>query len=171
MFKKTVGSLIVVSALTIGLGAGVSAASQWNNSTIDQEQNHSGWSKMEQRQGKSINDTQSEFAGSKGAASGQSVFVKGYQVQSGKSEGAATATQKEERTFDVGDIQGGTTTTTTGSGKAEQSTTTTGPAHVLQARNTTNAVAHFQGSIKGGPTIQGQILQTHDFQFSTVISR
>ena len=171
MFKKTVGSLIVASALTISLGVSVSEASQWNHSTIEQEQNHSDWPKMVQKQGKSINNAQSEFTGSKSAAGGQSVFVNSYQIQSGKSNGAATATQKEERTIDVGDTQGGTTTTTTGSGKAEQSTTTTGPAHVLQARNTTNAVAHFQGSIQGGPTIQGQILQTHDFQFSTVISR
>ena len=171
MIKKTVGTLIVASALTISLGAGVSEASQWNNSSVTQEQTHSGWSKIVQKQGKSVNDAQSEFSGSKSTASGQSVFVNGNQIQSGKSNGAATATQKEERTIDVGDTQGGTTTTTTGSGKAEQSTTTTGSAHVLQARSTTNAISHFQGSIKGGPTIQSQISHTHDFQFSTSISR
>jgi hypothetical protein len=77
MFKKTVGSLIVVSALTISLGTSVGEASQWNHSTIEQKQSHSGWSKIVQKQGKSVNDAQSEFAGSKGAASGQSVFAKG----------------------------------------------------------------------------------------------
>ncbi len=171
MLKKTIGSLIVASALTISLGAVDSEASQWNDSTIDQNQTNSGWTKIIQKQMKEINDAQSQFNGPSGKAQGQAVFVKGFQLQSGKSNGPATATQSEDRTIDVGDEQNGTTTTTIGNGSTESTTSTSGAAHVLQAQSTTNAVFHFQGSIEGGPSLQNQISQTHSYQFSTAVSK
>ena len=105
MFKKTIGSLIVASALTISLGAVNSEASQSSSAVVEQNQNHYGWSKLLQKQGISSNNTQIEFAGSNSTASGQSLFVNGYQIQSGKSDGQASASQSDDRTIVVVDEQ------------------------------------------------------------------
>lgn len=163
--------MIIASAFTISLGSVDSEASQWNNSTIEQAQSNSGWTKFIQTQQKEINSLQSEYSGSKGTVGGQAVTIKGFQLQSGKSDGPAAANQSEERTMDVGNEQDGNTTTTSGSAIIEQSTVTSSPAYVLQAQNTTNTIFHFQGSIEGGPTIQNQISQTNSYQFSTAITK
>ncbi len=171
MLKKTIGSFITASALIVSLSSISSEASQWNNSTVDQQQNNSGWVTILQEQKLEINDVQNQFNGSSGAAQGHAVFVNGFQLQNGKSDSPATAAQSEDRTIDVGDQHGGTTTATTENSSTAQSTSTSGPAYVLQAQNTTDAIFHFQGSIKGGPTIQNQIAQTHFYQFSAAVSK
>ena len=171
MFKKTIGSLIVASALTISLGAVNSEASQSSSTVVEQNQNNYGWSKILQKQGISSNNTQIEFAGSNSTVSGQSLFVNGYQVQSGKSDGQASASQSDDRTIVVVDEQNEATTTTKLGDSTEQNTNTSSPSHLLQAQGKTNAVFQFQASIEGGPSLQNQITQRHSFQYSTVISR
>jgi hypothetical protein len=170
MLKKTIGTAVTVAAIFAGLGSTATEASQWNNSSMQQYQSNSGWTKIYQEQRKSASGSAFEFNGARGAAQGQAAFVNGYQVQSGQSESYATASQSEDTTIDVGDVQGGNATVTTGSGNTSQTTSVSGPAHVLQSQTTTNAVFHFQGSIEGGPTIQNQMSQTHTSQFSAVVS-
>jgi hypothetical protein len=166
MFKKTIGSLIVASALTISLGAVNSEASQSSSAVVEQNQNHYGWSKLLQKQGISSNNTQIEFDGSTSTTSGQSLFVNGYQIQSGKSDGQASASQSDDRTIVVVDEQ-----TTELGDSTEQNTNTSDPSHLLQAQGKTNSFFHFQASIEGGPSLQNQITQRHSFQFSSAISR
>ncbi len=175
MFKKVVGSLIVASALSIGIGSIDSEASQWNHSSINLEQSNSGWERMLEWQKVKIDNHQIEMSGSASAIQGQSVFIKGYQLQSGKSNGSATAIQLGEQTINVGDEQTNGTIeqkqTTKGSLTIEQNTSTLHPAYLLQSQSNSTAIFHFQGSIKGGPSIQNQISQVHSYQYSTVISK
>jgi hypothetical protein len=175
MFKKVVGSLILASALSVGFGSIDSEANQWNLSSINQEQTNSGWDRLIERQNERINVHQREFSGSMGAAQVQSVFVNEFQFQSGKSNGSAEATQTSEITIDVGDQQTNGTTeleqTTQGSLTNVQNTSTSRPSYLLQSQSNSTAVFHFQGSIKGGPSIQNQISQVHSYQYTTVISK
>lgn len=171
MLKKTIGTVVTAAALIASLGSMDAEASQWNHSSIQQSQSHSGWTKIYQEQRSSAGGAGTEFNGTRGTASGQALFVNGHQVQSGKSNRQATASQSEDVTIDAGDVQGGNATVTTGSGNISQTTSVSGPAQMLQSQTTTSAVFHFQGSIKGGPAIQQQMAQTHTSQFSAVISR
>ncbi len=175
MFKKKVGSFIVVSALCAGLGLGVAAdkaeAASWNNSSISQNQAGSGWSSFYKNQTSQNNQTQNSVSGVKGAGVGQTSFVSGNQVQAGTSTGAATASQTQDTTVDVGDNLNGNPQTTTGTGSLVQDTTTTGPTKLVQKQSSINATFHFQGSIEGGPSLQQQINQNHSFQFSTAVSK
>ena len=169
------GSLIVASAFSIGLGSINSEASQWNESDISLEQTSSGWERMIELQKEKIDDHHSIFNGSSGAAQGQSLFVNGFQLQSGTSNGPAEAVQSGKVTLDVGDVQSnGNITqeqTTKGSGTIRQSASALSPTYLLQSQSNTTAIFHFQGSIKGGPSIQNQIVQNHSYQFSTVSSK
>lgn len=175
MFKKVVGSLIVASALSIGIGSIDSEASQWNHSSINLEQSNSGWERILEWQKGKIDNHQIEMSGSASAIQGQSVFIKGYQLQSGKSNGSATAIQLGEQTINVGDEQTNGTIeqkqTTKGSLTIEQNASTLHPAYLLQSQSNSTAIFHFQGSIKEGPSIQNQISQVHSYQYSTVISK
>ena len=175
MFKKVFGSLILASALSVGFGSINSEASQWNYSSITLEQTNSGWDRMIESQKEKLDDRQSKISGSAGATQGQSIFVNGFQLQSGNSKGSAEATQSGEITIDVGDEQTNGSIeqkqTTQGSVTIVQNTSTPSPAYLLQSQSNTTAIFHFQGSIKGGPSIQNQISQVHSYQYSTVISK
>ncbi len=46
MLKKVIGTLVVVSAFSLGLGSIESEASQWNYSFIYQEQRNNGWERI-----------------------------------------------------------------------------------------------------------------------------
>jgi hypothetical protein len=164
MIKKTVKSLIAVSAVCAGLGLGVSAASAsaWNNSSISVDQTRSGWSSFTQFQ--KSNQSQSEV--STGDAVGQTSVISGAQTQAGTSNGSATASQSQDRSVDVGDELNGNTQTTEASGTTEQTTTTEGPAKLVQKQTTVNATFHYQGKL-----IQKQANQNHEYQFSTAISK
>lgn len=164
MIKKTVKSLIAVSAICAGLGLGVSAASasSWNNSSIDVNQTRSGWSSFTQFQ--KSNKSQTEV--STGAAVGQSSFISGSQTQAGTSNGPGTATQTQDRTVDVGDELNGNTQTTQASGTTEQTTATEGPTKLVQKQSTVNATFHYQGKL-----IQKQAIQNHEYQFSSAVSK
>src|SRR4051812_37534370 len=99
MVKKTIGSLILASAITISLGAVNSEASQQSSTVVNQNQNNHGLAKRIQKDRLVSTSTQIEFAGSKSVTSGQSLFVNGYQIQSGKSDGPASASQSDDRTI------------------------------------------------------------------------
>jgi hypothetical protein len=176
MKKKTFGSFLAASAICLSIGAvnGV-AASSWNNSSANQQQISSGWASILQAQGQRSVGTQGSVSGSTGGSQGQTAFLSGLQLQSGKSSGPASASQSEDRTVDVSDsaTNGGTnqSQSTNGTGSTDQSTSTAGPAHMVQAQRTTDAVFQFQGSIEGGPSLQNQMLQHHSFQFSSTIPR
>lgn len=175
MFKKVFGSLILASALSVGFGSINSEASQWNYSSITLEQTNSGWDRMIESQKEKLDDRQSKISGSAGATQGQSIFVNVFQLQSGNSKGSAETTQSGEITIDAGDEQTNGSIkqkqTTQGSVTIVQNTSTPGPAYLLQTQSNTTAIFHFQGSIKGGPSIQNQISQVHSSQYSTVISK
>lgn len=171
MLKKTIGSLITVSALTIALGSVDSEASQWNNSSINQLQNASGWSSLYQNQNSNVADTSNKFSGANSTAQGQAVFVTGSQTQSGQSNGPATATNSQNTAVDVGDSTSDQTTTSQGAGTTEQSTSTSEPGYLLQSQRNTNAIFHFQGSVKGGASLQHQMAQGHSYQFSTAVTK
>ena len=85
------------------------------------------------------------------------------------------ATQKSEINLDVNsELNNGSTElkqSTKGSGMIEQSTSTKNAAFLLQSQRNTTTVYHFQASIEGGPSIQNQMSQIHNFQFSTVVER
>ena len=53
----------------------------------------------------------------------------------------------------------------------EQSTSSKNAVFLLQSQRNTTTIYHFQASIEGGPSIQNQISQIHNFQFSTVVER
>ncbi|NRD77286.1 hypothetical protein HPT25_07215 [Bacillus sp. BRMEA1] len=174
MFKKMVGSLVAVSTLSVGLGLTnmTTYAASWDQSSLSQNQTSSGsWASLYQAQTKSVTGTDLQVNGSNSDGQGQTSFVTGTQLQSGKSDGAATATQSEGRTVDVGQSGSAGTQATYVCGSPEQSTSVSSPSYVLQSQTNTHAVFQAQGSIKGGPSIQGQILQGHSYQFSTAISK
>ena len=101
MFKKVVGSLIVASALSIGFGGAESEASEWNRSFIKVEQSNSGWERMTGNKRERMDESKSEFRGSISSMQGHSVNFSSYQLQTGRSKGAATATQKSDINLDV----------------------------------------------------------------------
>lgn len=171
MLKKTIGTVVTAAALFAGLGSIEAEASQWNHSSINQSQSNSGWTTIHQEQREVVSGSGSEYNGSRGSAQGQTGFTNGFQVQSGKSNGPATASQTSETRLDVGDVQGGNATVTNAVGTTSQTTSVAGPSIFLQSQTSTSAVFHFQGSIKGGPTIQNQMSQNHTSQFSAAVSR
>ena len=175
MLKKVVGSLIVASALSIGFSATTSEASEWNQSSVKVEQTNSGWERMTESQRERMDESKSEIRGSISSLQRHSVNISSYQLQTGRSTGAATATQKSEINLDVNsELNNGSTElkqSTKGSGMIEQSTSTKNAAFLLQSQRNTTTVYHFQASIEGGPSIQNQISQIHNFQFSTVVER
>jgi hypothetical protein len=164
MKKKLLGSVVLASALCMGLGAVNSEAASWNNSTIKSKQNSSGdWSKLTQYS--------SEVVSSNASGHGQASFVKGSQWQFGKSTGPAEASQSQDIFVDVGDVGSTGTTVTQGQGDTSHSASVSGPSYVLQNSRTTNATFHFQGSIKGGPSLQSQLNNHHSTQSSIIIGR
>ena len=175
MLKKVVGSLIVASALSIGFGAAPSEASEWNQSSVKVEQTNSGWERMTETQRERMDESKSEIRGSISSMQRHSVNISSYQLQTGRSTGAATATQKSDINLDVNnELTNGSTElkqSTKGSGMIEQSTSTKNSAFLLQSQRNTTAVYHFQASIEGGPSIQNQMTQIHNFQFSSVIEK
>ena len=115
MLKKTIGTVVTAAALIAGLGSMEAEASQWNHSSVNQSQSNSGWTTIHQEQREVVSGSGSEYNGSRGSAQGQAGFTNGFQVQSGKSNGPATASQTSETRLDVGDVQGGNATVTNGS--------------------------------------------------------
>lgn len=170
-----VGSFIIASALSIGFGAVPSEASEWNQSSVKVEQTNSGWKKMTEMQKERIDEYKSEIRGSISSTQRHSINISSYQLQTGRSTGAATATQKSDIKLDVNsELTNGSTElkqSTKGSGMIEQTTSTKNAAFLLQSQRNTTAVYHFQASIEGGPSIQNQMSQVHNFQFSTIIER
>ncbi|KAA9029134.1 hypothetical protein [Niallia endozanthoxylica] len=175
MLKKVVGSFILASALSISFASADSEASEWNQSSILVEQTNSGWEKILEIKRDKMNEVTSEINGTANSIQRHSVHLKSYQLQNGYSVGPASATQKSETTLDVDSELTNHTTelkqTSKGSGMIEQSSATTNAARLLQSQSSTTAVYHFQAAIEGGPSIQNQIVQTHAFQFSSVIER
>ena len=175
MLKKVVGSLIVASALSIGFGAAPSEASEWNQSSVKVEQTNSGWERMTETQRERMDESKSEIRGSISSMQRHSVNISSYQLQTGHSTGAATATQKSDINLDVNNELTNDSTelkqSTKGSGMIEQSTSSKNAAFLLQSQRNTTAVYHFQASIEGGPSIQNQMTQIHNFQFSSVIEK
>lgn len=154
MIKKTVGSLIAVSVLSVGFG-GLSGMA----STIDQNQESTGWDSMLQFQSKNINSSNKTY----NAGQSHSVFANGFQVQNGKSSGSAEASQSQ----DISVQAGGTKV----EGQVSQSASTSGSSYLTQTQSTSNAAFNFQGSIEGGPKLQHQMSHNHIFQYSSTISR
>lgn len=175
MFKKVVGSFIVASALSVGFCGTQSEASEWNQSSIKVEQSNSGWDRMTEIDNDRMDESKSEINGSKSSMQRHSVNLRSYQLQNGQSKGAATATQKSEIKLDVESKLSNKLKelkqTTEGKGILEQKTVTKNPARILQSQSNTTSVYHFQASIEGGPSIQNQMLQIHNFQFSSVVER
>ena len=99
MLKKVVGSLIIASALSIGFGAGTSEASEWNQSSIKVEQTNSGWERMTETQRERMDESKSEIRGSISSLQRHSVNISSYQLQTGRSTGAATAHKKAKSTL------------------------------------------------------------------------
>ena len=175
MLKKVVGSLIVASALSIGFGASTSEASEWNQSSVNVEQTNSGWDRITENQTERMDEYKSEIRGSISSMQRHSVNINSYQLQTGRSTGAATSSQKSEINLDVNSELTNDSTelkqSTKGSGMMEQTTSTKNAAFLLQSQRNTTTVYHFQASIEGGPSIQNQMSQIHNFQFSTIIER
>lgn len=175
MLKKVVGSLIVASALSIGFSATTSEASEWNQPSVKVEQINSGWERMTESQRERLDESKSEIRGSISSLQRHSVNINSYQLQTGRSTDAATATQKSEINLDVNsELNNGSTElkqSTKGSAMIEQSTSSKNAVFLLQSQRNTTTIYHFQASIEGGPSIQNQISQIHNFQFSTVVER
>ena len=173
MLKKVVGSLIVASALSIGFGAAPSEASEWNQSSVKVEQTNSGWERMTETQRERMDESKSEIRGSISSMQRHSVNISSYQLQTGRSTGAATATQKSDINLDVNNELTNDSTelkqSTKGSGMIEQSTSSKNAAFLLQSQRNTTAVYHFQASIEGGPSIQNQMTQFITFNFHLLL--
>lgn len=166
MLKKTVGTIIVASALVASVGAIESEASQWNNSSLTQNQAASGaWAKMTSFKSKSLHNPQTELSNGSSAQSGT---VTGSQIQSGKSAGEATANQSDDRTIDVGESEN---TKVEGTGATNQEVAVKNPSYVFMGQRKTTAVFSFEASIEGGPSIQNQIVQDHTNQATVVIEK
>ena len=95
MLKKVVGSLIVASALSIGFGASTSEASEWNQSSVNVEQTNSGWDRITENQTERMDEYKSEIRGSISSMQRHSVNINSYQLQTGRSTGAATSYTKK----------------------------------------------------------------------------
>lgn len=175
MLKKFVGSLIVASALSIGFDSVPSEASEWVQSSIKVEQTNSGWDRITENQTARMDESKSEIRGSISSTQRHSVNISSYQLQTGSSTGAATSSQKSDINLNVNsELTNGSTElkqTTKGLGIIEQTTSTKNAAFLLQSQRNTTSVYHFQASIEGGPSIQNQMSQIHNFQFSTIIER
>lgn len=175
MFKKVVGSFIVASTLSFGFGASQSEASEWNQSSVKVEQTNSGWDRMIETHRERMDESKNEIKGSISSLQRHSVNNSSYQLQTGRSSSAATATQKSEINLDVNSklINGSTELKQSikGLGMIEQTTTTNKSAFLIQSQRNTTTVYHFQASIEGGPSIQNQMSHIHNFQFSTVVER
>jgi hypothetical protein len=153
MIKKTIGSLVAVSALSIGLlGFNLEAEA---STGVTQNQDFSGaWASKYKTQSSSVTG-----AGSSQAKSGAAT---GFQLQYGKTKGEAAATQTTASEIEVGQTAGQT---------AEQTTATSNPTTVLQSQRTSAALFNFQGSIEGGASIQNQMAQGHSYQFNAAAAR
>lgn len=175
MLKKVVGSIIVASALSIGFIAAPSEASEWNQSSVNAEQTSTGWDRMTETQSKRMDELKTEIRGSVNSMQRHSVQINSYQLQTGLSNGAAISTQNSEVNLDVNSQLSNDSTklkqSTKGSTIIEQTSSTRNAAFLLQSQRNTTAVYHFQASIEGGPSIQNQISQIHNFQFSSIIER
>lgn len=140
MLKKVVGSLIVASALSIGFSATTSEASEWNQPSVKAEQINSGWERMTESQRERLNESKSEIRGSISSLQRHSVNINSYQLQTGRSTGAATATQKSEINLDVNsELNNGSTElkqSTKGSAMIEQSTSSKNAVFLLQSQET-----------------------------------
>lgn len=175
MLKKVFGSFIAASILYCGFGSVDSEASEWNQSSIKVEQTNSGWERMMEVQRERMDEAKSEIRGSASSTQRHSVHLSSYQLQNGYAKGAAAASQRNLINLDVNSelINGALKLkqTTNGLGIMEQKSSLKNGAHLLQSQSSITSVYHFQASIEGGPSIQNQMLQTHAFQFSSIVER
>ncbi|MEW8985519.1 MAG: hypothetical protein AB2401_00595 [Bacillus sp. (in: firmicutes)] len=170
MFKKKVGTLIAVSALVAGFGlANGAAAAQTDNSSISQ--NQSAPSNFYQNKNTIGNYSWNWVSGAKGAGQAQASTTAGSQTQNGDTSGAETVSQSQVTTVDVQDDLNGNPQKTQATGSLSDSVTTTGPAKVTQQQKSISTTLHFQGTIKGGPTLQNAMTQFHSHQYSSAISK
>jgi hypothetical protein len=148
MIKKTIGSLVAVSALSIGLLG--------FNLEAEASQNFGGsWASKYKTESSSLTGA--------GSSQAQSGAVSGFQLQYGKTKGEATATQTQNTSVQVGPSTAGHS--------VQQTVETSSPTTVLQSQRTSAALFNFQGSIEGGASIQNQMAQGHSYQFNAAAAR
>lgn len=142
MLKKKIGSLLAVSAISLGVFAsGASAASNVEQSGPA---------------------TASDGVSANIVTNQQGASTTGFQFQAGKTNGAAVFKQK---------INSNLTLTSPGSqttvnGETAQETAATQPTHVVQNQVDRTSGIQYEKSFKGGPTLQFQQLQRTSINYS-----
>lgn len=181
MIKKTIGSIIVATAICATVGSVNSEAStlqnQWNTINLSQYQNVVTNSPASIREKQKVWDTtnQMQLGLSAGAAQGQSLNLTSYQSQQVKTTGSATVTQTVEIEIQVSDEQSVGDTeqqqSTTINDSKQQETVVTKSARIRQSQRSTDAVFQFQATIKNGPSIQHQFNNHHSYKSQTVVEK
>ena len=179
MNTKTIGSLIVATALCANIGSINSEAStfqnQWSNIKINQQQNVVTNSPASILEKQKVWDTsnQMQLGLSAGAAQGQSLNLTTYQFQNVKTTGAATVTQKVDTEIHVSDQQSVDHTeqqqSTLINDSKEQETVVAKSATIRQSQRSTDAIIQVQATIKNGPSIQHQFVNHHSYKSQSVV--